>query len=249
MNARKYVFKPRLAATVCLTVLFPLFVALGFWQLQRADEKRAIMALRERNGSEAPVLLTGKAEAADTDRFRPVQAAGEYDVEHQFLLDNQIFNQQAGYWVMTPLRLANSRGAVLVNRGWIPVGSDRSMLPSLGISSPHVRITGLIDRFPGVGFKLKGAEIPGPGWPSVVQVLGAGQLTARLGYPLLPYQVLLAPDQPDGYARSWRPPDLNPGKNLGYAFQWFSFAVVLASLYIWYGIKPRPDPDRPSTGI
>jgi surfeit locus 1 family protein len=248
MKSKKYTFKPRLVATVCLLVLFPLFIALGVWQLHRADEKRAIMALRERNGAEPPVLLMGKAEAADADRYRQVQAFGEYDVDHQFLLDNQIFNQQAGYWVMTPLRLADSDAAVLVNRGWVPVGSDRSRLPQLGVSSPYVRITGLIDHFPGVGYKLKGAEIPGSGWPSVVQMLDAGQLSARLGYRLLPYQVLLAPDQPQGYARSWRPPDLNPGKNQGYALQWFSFAAVLVILYIGYGIKSRSDPERPSTG-
>lgn len=235
----KYLFKPALAATVAVALLLPLFTSLGVWQLRRADEKTALMRQREQRQNE-PVLRAGEAFATAEHRYRRVELAGEWDAAHQFLLDNQIFRQQAGYQVLTPLRVEGMDAAVLVNRGWIPVGQDRRQLPELALGQAKARVHGLIDQFPGVGFKLKGAEIPAPGWPAVAQLLDAQRLSERLGYRLLPYQVLLAADEPEGYARDWKQASLNPEKNQGYALQWFAFALVLSILYVWFGIKPKP---------
>lgn len=185
------------------------------------------------------MVLTGHEQAGEALRYRTVLAAGTYDVEHQFLLDNQIRGGQAGYQVLTPLTIKNSGLAVLVNRGWVSHGLDRRAVPEVRLNGVEAEVRGTIDNFPRVGFKLEGAEIPAPGWPSLVQVLDAEQLSGRLGYRVLPYQVLLDPDQRDGYVREWHQASLQPEKNQGYALQWFSFAVVLMALYIWYGFKPR----------
>lgn len=236
-----YRFRPTWLPTLATLLLLPVFVSLGLWQLHRADEKIALMNQREGRQSQ-PALRGAEAFTSEAGRYRRVELAGEFDAAHQFLLDNQVFNQQAGYLVLTPLRIAGTQEAVLVNRGWVPVGADRRHLPEVALNQTKVQVNGLIDHYPGVGFKLKGAEIPSPGWPSVVQWLDAGRLSERLGYRLLPYQVLLAPDEPGGYARDWKQASLNPEKNQGYALQWFSFASVLAVLYVWLGFKPkRPD--------
>lgn len=232
-------FRPAWVPTVAVAVLLPLFVSLGFWQLRRADEKTELMRQREARQSE-PVLRAA-AFASEENRYRRVELDGELDADHQFLLDNQVFNQQAGYHVLTPLRIAGTGEAVLVNRGWVAVGADRRRLPEVALRQTQVHLSGVVDHFPGVGFKLKGAEIPAPGWPAVVQLLDAERLSERLGYRLLPYQVLLAADQPGGYARDWKQADLNPGKNRGYALQWFAFALVLSVLYVWFGFNKRPD--------
>ena len=232
-----YHFRPALAATLAVALLLPLFTALGFWQLRRADEKETLQRQREQRQS-LPALQANEAFTTPDNRYRRVELAGEWDAGRQFLLDNQIHNQQAGYQVLTPLRLAGG-GAVLVNRGWLPLGADRRRLPELALQPAKVQIKGLIDTFPGVGFKLKGAEIPTPGWPAVAQLLDAERLSERLGYRLPPYQVLLAPDEPDGYAREWKQASLNPEKNQGYALQWFAFAAALSVLYVWFGFKPK----------
>jgi surfeit locus 1 family protein len=233
-----YRFKPALAATIAVLVLLPLFVSLGLWQLRRADEKKTLMQQREQR-QHAPLLHSNDHWAVEENRYRRVELSGEWDTEQQFLLDNQIFQQQAGYQVLTPLRIAGTQDAVLVNRGWVAVGQDRRRLPDVRVDKIPAQISGIIDHFPGVGFKLKGAEIPAPSWPAVVQVLDAERLSERLGYRVLPYQVLLPADAPGGYARDWQQASLNPEKNQGYALQWFSFATVLAGLYLWFGFKPK----------
>jgi len=235
---KNYTFKPTPIASFALLVLLPAFVALGFWQLQRAHDKQALQAARETRSQAVPVVLTA-ALAAELERFQPVEVSGDYDAARQFLLDNQILNHQVGYWVMTPLKIAGSDTAVLVNRGWLPRSADLSRLPELPMAKRQVRLRGTFDRFPRVGWKLQGADIPSAGWPAVVQVLDAEHLAQRLGYPVLPYQVLLDAGEDEGYARDWRAAGLDPTKNLGYAMQWFAFALAVLLLYCWYGFKPK----------
>lgn len=235
-------FRPGLAASLASAVLLPLFVSLGIWQLHRAEEKQEIMRQCGQRQSEPVLPANPGGWALEGNRCRRVELAGEWDAEHQFLLDNQIFNRQAGYQVLTPLRIEGTGLAVLVNRGWLPVGKDRRQLPDLAIQQAKLRTQATLDKFPSVGMRLKGAEIPTPGWPSVVQLLDAERLGERLGYRLLPYQVLLSANEPEGYVRDWKQASLDPEKNQGYALQWFSFALALSILYVWHGFKPkRPD--------
>ena len=236
---KKNQFRPSWAASSGLVLILPIFIALGFWQLHRAEEKGLLMAQRQ-HGLVEPVLASDSdAWASEENRYRRVELAGEFDSAHQFLLDNQIVNQQAGYAVLTPLRIQGRESAVLVNRGWLAVGKDRTQLPVIGVKQAQVRFVGMIDKLPGVGFRLKGAEIPSPGWPAVVQVADADRLSERLGYRVLPYQVLLPPDAVDAYAIDWKPVSLHPETNQGYALQWFSFALLALVLYVWYGFKPK----------
>jgi surfeit locus 1 family protein len=239
VHVKKYKFKPGWPASLGTALLLPLFVALGFWQVQRADEKQASMDARERRAHLPAFDLTPEGVSLEDHRFRPVAVEGTYDASRQLLLDNQVLDHRPGYFVLTPLRLTGTDVVVLVNRGWIPLGADRRALPPLSLTQTQVRIHGTLDRFPSIGLALEGADIPSAGWPAVVQVLNAGRIGERLGFQVLPYQVLLAPHEAQGYARAWHAESLHPEKSRGYALQWFSFALVLALLYLWHGFKPK----------
>lgn len=232
-----YSFKPVWWASVLFATGFTLFVALAVWQLGRAQEKRVLIELQQQHQREPPVRLVdgGKIDPW-VMRYRPVELEGDYDVNHQFLVDNQLHKQQPGYHVLTPLRLANG-DAVLINRGWVPLGHDRTERPDLGISQPHVRLTGTVDLFYRVGFRLRGAGIPGPGWPSLLLTPESGPISERLAYTVSPYQVLLSPAADDGYVREWHEVTLDPGKNQGYALQWFLFALGALILYVRHALK------------
>ena len=161
------------APTLAYLCLLPLLIALGIWQLGRSEEKRIFLEQQEQGlaSSEIIQLSTAIEDNADALRYKKVQAAGHYDQAHQFLIDNQISAGKAGYFVLTPFVLQGEAKAVLVNRGWVPLNQDRSVLPDLQIKNEQTVVTGRINRFPSVGIKLAGAEIPTEGWPSVVQVV------------------------------------------------------------------------------
>jgi surfeit locus 1 family protein len=234
---RDYSFKPGLTASLITGLVIPLFIFLGVWQLHRADEKKGLMALHQQRMQDEPLTLGAEAPNLEDIRYRRVIVSGEYDVEHQFLLDNQVHRQSPGYHVLTPLRIAGIETAVLVNRGWIPLGASRDERPDLEIRHRNVVVTGMVERFPGVGLKLEGAEIPGPGWPAVVQLVDPARIGERLGYAVLPYQVLADETVAEAYIRDWKQVRLDPGKNQGYALQWFLFALVALVLYVRHGIK------------
>lgn len=241
---RDYRFNPSWFGWICVLILVPLFVSLGFWQLDRAREREAINALQEARGTESPLRLSEQEGLdAETLRYRRVILEGSYDASHQFLIDNQIEEGQPGYHVLVPLRMKGAMSAVLVNRGWIPVGSDRRLAPDVsGLPQGPIEIQGSIDLLHRVGFKLKGAEVPSSGWPSLVQVPEAKSLSERLGYEVAGFQVLLAPAEPGGYRRHVREMRLDPGKNRGYALQWFLFAGVALFLFVRASIRKVQKP-------
>ena len=222
-------------------VLVTLLISLGFWQLGRADEKKIFLA-KQQLSADKEVIKLKSIIGADPEslRYREIEVTGQYDEEHQFLIDNQIVNGQPGYYVMTPLLVDGMKTAVLVNRGWVALNKDRRVLPDVSLSSLKPTILGRVNNFPVVGIKLAGAEIPTDGWPSVVQVVDTNILSDRLGYSLLPFQVELDAGMNEGYLREWRKSTvILPEKHIAYAVQWFGLAITLTILFIWFGTKRK----------
>lgn len=228
------------APTLAYLCLLSLLCALGIWQLGRAEEKRAFLKQQEQGSasSETIQLSTAIEDNVDSLRYKKVQATGHYDQAHQFLIDNQISAGKAGYFVLTPFVLQGEAKAVLVNRGWVPLNQDRSVLPDVQIKNEQTVVTGRINRFPGVGIKLAGAEIPTDSWPSVVQVVDSQVLAKKLAYPLFTFQIELDKDRPEGFKREWQTTTIMlPEQHTAYAIQWFALAITLTILFIGYSCK------------
>ncbi len=236
-----YLFRPALIPGIVVLCLLPMLIALGIWQLHRADEKKSILELRKQHSHDQRLQLTADtSDAADALRYREVQAAGRYDAGKQFLIDNQIMHGKVGYFVMTPLILQGGKKAVLVNRGWAPLNRNRSNLPDISFKGYETTILGRVNHFPSVGYKLSGAEIPSKGWPAVVQVVDSDVLEKRLGYPLFNFQIELDKDQENGYLRDWRTTIyMTPERHFAYALQWFGLAITLVIMFIWFSCKKQ----------
>jgi surfeit locus 1 family protein len=238
------VFAPSWAMTALTIALCAVFVRLGEWQWHRAEWRQAEWNAFARGADRAVEL--GSRGTADVPRFQRVAVAGQFDPEHQFLLDNRVENDQAGYEVLTPLALADGR-VLLVDRGWVPFTGYRSRLPDIRLTATGpVRITGRIDLLP-VGGLSFGRMAPrgGPQWPKVTSYPEMAQLTgvlaaARPGVRLEPRILLLDPAAPHGYVRDWQPPGMSPARHLSYAAQWWLFAVTLIVIWVVLSAqKPR----------
>ncbi len=229
--------------TLVFLVLMPILIALGMWQLGRAEQKRLILAELAQRQQDTKLQLRGDITVSpDSLRFRKVSVSGVYDVAHQFLLDNQIVAGKAGYFVLTPLLIGGSNKAVLVNRGWVPAGPDRSLLPDISLQANKVDISGRINRFPGIGLQLSGAEKPSDGWPSRLQLVYTKVLEKKLGYALFDFQVQLDEDQVNGFKRDWHTVvAMPPEKHVAYAMQWFGLALTLIILFLYYSCKKVRD--------
>lgn len=220
-------------ATIISVAFFSL---LGMWQLNRAEEKRLMLA-EKLNRSGEIIRNVSQVDYDSNIRYRQVSLSGRYDTDHQFLLDNRIVKGKPGYFVLTPFQPDGDGPAVLVNRGWVPLGAYRANLPNVEFERTKARVEGILDRFPSVGLKLKNAEIVPPGWPAVVQMIDSDYVSSALGREFIHFQVLLDASAADGYYRDWDWRDPSSDRHLGYAFQWFAMAITVAVLYLWYGFR------------
>jgi len=243
MGIAGFEFRPRLVPTLAFAIVLPLLIALGFWQLDRAAQKHTALAARA-EASRAPVLeLNAGVGSLAEHRYRRARATGRYDGERQFLLDNQVQNGRVGYRILTPLRLEGSRRAVLVDRGWVPVGADRSELPEIPVGEGRRTVTGRIARGPSVGIRL-GEPAADSAWPRRVQYLEYDYFEQVLPYPVADYllregSVNGGPVAARAVRDAWR---FGPERHEGYAVQWFAMALALT--VIWVSVNTRRKPAR-----
>ncbi len=222
---RKFLL-PSLAALL----LVPIFCALGFWQLQRAQEKRALQAEYDQRATRAPIVLGSEQRAADEVQFFRVQADGVYETEYQVLWDNRIHHGVPGYHVMTPFHIAGGQTRVLVNRGWVPAGPSRSELPATGAPRGPVSIRG-IAVVPRPEFGLGELDKLNRSRVTVWQHLDLARYAKEAGWTMQPIVILLDPQSPGGFVREWARLDVGAAVHQGYAFQWFMLAVAVIVVY------------------
>ncbi|UCE89624.1 MAG: SURF1 family protein [Pseudomonadota bacterium] len=237
-------FRPRAVPTLVTLALLPVLVSLGFWQLQRADEKRAIQAGLELRAQQPPLrLVQPLGGAAEAEQYRAL-LIGRYDTAHQLLLDNRTHQGKAGYEVLTPLHVSGSELAVLVNRGWIPQGRSRAEVPLPAAPRSEVMVHGVLKAPPTAALKLGEGYRDGTGWPAVVQWVDVAALAVELGYPLQPVVVLQDPSDPGGFVREWKWVVSPPEKNLSYAVQWFALAAALLIIFVVVNLRRKDTDER-----
>jgi surfeit locus 1 family protein len=230
-------FRPRLAPTVAVAVLLPLFLYLGFWQLQRAQEKRALQAEYDSRATGPAVQVEPRRQRPEALQFYRVVAKGYYETDHQVLLDNVVHQGQAGYDVITPLKLQDSDVRLLVNRGWIPLGEDRAHQPAVDTPQGLQQITGVATVPSEKYFMLAKPEPLDHGWRLVWQHLDMERYAAAVPFPVQPVVVLLDPASPGGYTREWARLDAGIAVHKGYAFQWFMLAAALIAIYLFMSLR------------
>ena len=228
----------RILLFVGFALLLTLFISLGMWQLNRAEQGASVY--QQYYEESRLSALTGLMSNSDLNefRYRWVEIQGEYLSSKQFLLDSMTHEGHVGYHVLTPFKPSNSSDWVLVNRGWIEANSDRKILPQVSVGEGTRLVRGRADSLPQPGLSL--GELADSGfWPQVMLFPTFDALEARLERPLVGYQLLLDTGFPDGFLREWRPRALSPERHIGYAMQWFSFAGVFAVMIIVLNVRSR----------
>jgi surfeit locus 1 family protein len=229
-------FTPRPFTTLLTLALLVMLISLGRWQLQRADEKRALYR------SFAAGTDAGRAIDSRTPplpRYQHVEASGHYDDSRQVLIDNMFDAEKVGYYVITPFAL-DGGGWLLVNRGWVPLGKARSDRPAIPVAADSRLLRGRADHLPAAGIQMGQRPQLRPPFPVVAGFPNhdeLAQLLQETQWTPATEVVLLDPAEPDGYARHWAPPGFPPIRHIGYAVQWFALAAALLVIYLIMNIK------------
>ncbi len=225
-----------------------LCARLGLWQVDRLQQRRSANAAVAAARDLPPVDLNTAGRVTGLAAGRAVVARGTYDFGHEVVVMGRVLDGTPGLHVLTPLRLAGSDRAVLVNRGFVPApdgfsapldslrepgevtvrGTAQAFAPTADRSPPRRRDDRLtVGR---VHYRTLADEFP-------YTLLGLiVRQDAAAGLPALPRRL---------------PPDpLAEGPHLGYAIQWFAFATIalVFAVIFWRRGAGRRQPEGSAGG-
>jgi cytochrome oxidase assembly protein ShyY1 len=232
-NSAPYGWNPGWKLSLFVIFLMPLLLYLGFWQLQRAEEKATLVANQSALREQAAAPLA-EQKINSLKRFQPVLLTGEFQAGKDFLLDNQRYQGRIGYELLTPFRLQPDGQLVLVSRGWIAGSVDRQVLPRPSDIAGQVALSGEVYIPLGEPFLLA-AQQWSADWPKVIQAVDFELASESVGETLFPYVIRLAPASPGVLDRHWQVVNVPPSKHTAYAVQWFAMAGALLVLYVLAG--------------
>jgi surfeit locus 1 family protein len=233
-----YQFKPSWLGALILLICVPLFIKLGFWQYGKAMLKLDIEAQYKRAADSELTHLPTQHEDFSVLQYKKVRVKGRYDIAHQILLDNQVEGNLAGYHVITPLKIEGVNGVVLVNRGWIASKSNRNDVPVFITPQNTVEIVGQLWIPSTKVFTLETDEQK-QAETSVWQYLDIARYQKAVPN-LLPIVIKLdEKSEAGGFVRHWEMPASKIASHLGYAYQWFGFAIASILIYFFTSFKKR----------
>jgi len=198
-----------------------VFVRLGLWQLARLHAKVQRNAVIAKQQRAAPVQLVSLPRDTAAAHFRRAVVSGRFDYDREIVVSGRTHQGSPGAELVTPLRVAGSDTAVLVNRGWVysPNGAwvDRSRWRERDSGT----VIGYVEQYAPDAGTTAGAD------RRIVRRVSRSELASRIPYPLAPYYLIATGDTAgtDHPVRR-EMPVLDDGPHRGYAVQWFAFAAI-----------------------
>ena len=222
---------------------------LGIWQLDRLEQKRSLQQAMDDRLAQPPLNAAELAltpEQAALQHHRQVELVGHWLPQHTVFLENRRMNGQAGFYVLTPLRLPDG-SAVVVQRGWQPRDlRDRTLTQP--VNTPEQALVSVRGRIAPPPARL--FEFEAMATTPIRQNLDLQSYAREIGLSLRPLSLVqlqeqrlcadaqssVSCEQPvsDGLKRDWPVVAADLNKHRGYAFQWFSLSALVLILYVWF---------------
>lgn len=229
-----FLLRPRwLVRHVLAAVVIASCLGLSLWQAGRLADRKADNARLTSQTRQASVDLQTLMQQPDVDTtYRRVTVTGTYDSGQEVLLLTRSFNGRPGNHLLTPLIMA-SGGAVIVDRGWVPVDIDRPGAVQAAPPGGEVSLTGIL--LPTEKKSPLGVSDPPPGPVTAIARVDLARLGDQLPYPITTTYLRLLEQTPAGDQDIPKPvplPALSEGPHLEYALQWLFFGLVALVVYV-----------------
>ena len=217
-------------ALVTLTA-FLILCKLGFWQLQRAEEKREFLQAFE---TQSEIDLNALVKANESNQLsgfngRHLSITGEVLMPYLFFVDNKIHQGKVGYSLLAPVRVSGTNIILMTDFGWVQGPGSRAELPVVSLPS-RVQFKGQLKTEQLEQFALENAELVDT-WPQRIQSPHSA-LELELQGDALPLLFYAPTDTLPGMPQTYQAVVMPPEKHQAYALQWFLLA--LASLVVFY---------------
>ena len=209
-------------------IFVPITISLGIWQIERANEKKLIIANYDKLLVSAPVALQKNQML---NNWQPIETTGTYE-DTIVYEDNAINNGKAGFKVYHLFR--NDDGTfIFIHRGFIERNLIKNNLPEVEIPTEKKSIYGTT-LFKQNNTFVKNIEESDS---RIIQEFNTSLLIER--YPMLkdkylhPFLFNLDIRDVNKYQPIEKPVNMTASKHIGYAIQWFGLCAALIILTIY----------------
>ena len=228
-------FTPRLGMSLLAILSILLFVRLGLWQVQRANEKKQMLAAHYQLAKQAPIVWQSSDNLPR--QYQPLKITGKYFAK-TLLLDNQHYQHQFGYQVISPLMLGDGK-IILIDRGWLPGDVTRQTLPRINIPDGPIEVMGSA-YYPSSKNWLLGQMVEKEEADAAVIELIEPELIAQfLHKSVYPFIIRLDNQADQGFVREWAIVSMPPERHYAYALQWFAMALVVLIIFLGLIFKKK----------
>jgi surfeit locus 1 family protein len=229
-----------IVATILVVLAVGVMIRLGYWQIERLEQRRAFNARVQAQLEATPLELNQSLNERSLDlmaedisgmEYRSLEVRGVFDHENEVALLNQAWENRLGVRLLTPLLIEGSEAVILVDRGWVPHEDYKEGLLDRYREPGEVVVAGVIRNSqtrPDIGWRSDPDPAPGERL-SAVYLANVERIQKQVAYPLLPVYVQRSP-APGFEGPPHRAPltlELTEGSHMGYAIQWFVFAAIL----------------------
>ena len=199
-----------------------VFIRLGLWQVSRLRERQAFNDVVTEQLSSAPRPFVSLPRDTGAAHYRPASLSGHYDYAHEVVVTGRTRQGSPGVELITPVRMASSDTAVLVNRGWVYSPNASQVDLARWHEGDSAAVTGYVELYAADAGTTTSATDP-----RIVRRVSRSEIASKIPYPVAPYY-LVATGGADTSGRPGRRvmPVLDEGPHRGYAFQWFAFALI-----------------------
>lgn len=248
-----------IAGHLLALTLVVAFVNFGFWQLRRLEQSRAMEATVAARSAMPPDRTAAILGEGGEFEYRHALATGRYAPEAEVLLRGRSQGGQPGFHVLTPLVLGEREGefagmALLVERGWVPYDMDSVPVTQALPPAGTVTVEGELhppQEPPTGAFAGLAARDPAEGELTQSFYVDVGRLQPQMPWELVPAYLTLRAQTPVSAGelpRPLPPAEYDHAPHLGYAIQWFSFALigVVGYWFLLRSVTRRPRGERPA---
>ncbi len=234
-------FHPHWIPSLTVLVLMVTFTLLGNWQLDRADQKQALAGTLQLR-LQQPVIPVSHIDFSTTEpaelEFLRLRAAGRFLAGESVLIENRRQGGKTGFHIITPFEVSDTGRWLLVNRGWVEATAALSM-PQFETPADELMLEGTV-------------TLPVAPWLDLTPAADSPRISDQparwpfftldrfrrwSGADIYPLLLLQSPESEGGFVRRWPQPEVDHSMHIGYALQWFGFAVIV--LLIWVKLSLR----------
>jgi len=209
-------------------IFVPITISLGFWQLDRAQEKTEIIANYDELLTSEPINLNAKSTYKN---WQPVTTMGRFK-DTVIFEDNAILNGRAGFKIYHLFE--NGDGSyVFVHRGFIERNMIKNNLPQIDMPKGKQSLKGSVLIKQDNSFVQDIEESDA----RIIQEFNIERLINK--FPILkdrylhPFLFNLDIRDKNKFLAIEKPVNMTASKHIGYAIQWFGLCLALIILTIY----------------